>query len=108
MTNKYVARLETNLDFYRDGYKRLQDDIAVQCRELLVERVRTHEAKNAAAEAHPYIHLAEDLLALIPELASYVDSEGNWEFEAISRAAEHARNQDALSDFRAVVNERTF
>lgn len=93
-------------DFWKGYYERSSEREVGLHRRAIEAEAALAEAQFDAAEAHPYIHLAEDLLTLIPSLNQYVctcEESTGWDFEAISRAADHKRNRDELEAFEAIV-----
>lgn len=97
MTSK--RELADQLDWYQRRCRALSDSLDLSLRD-----VRNDERARVVAETHPYVHLAEDLLTLIPDLNAYV-TDGAWDFTEVSRAAEHRRGKDSLGYFEILVSQ---
>lgn len=101
-----LRSVKAERDFWEGEYRRYEKNYRGMQEACINAVGSANTAEEAAAEAHPYIHLAEDLLTLIPSLNQYVctcEESTGWDFEAISRAAEHKRNRDELEAFEAIV-----
>lgn len=97
MTTK--RELADQLDWYQRRCRALSDSLDLSLRD-----VRNDERARVVAETHPYVHLAEDLLTLIPDLGIYVN-DGVWDFAEVSQAAEHRRGKDSLDYFKILVSK---